>query len=76
MSYFDRNPVGRLMTRMTTDVEVLQEMFAAGVMTLVADMIMLVWIVMIMQANLGIWQPGSPESEEPVATSVSDTRLP
>ncbi|HEX9879726.1 MAG TPA: ABC transporter transmembrane domain-containing protein, partial [Candidatus Binatia bacterium] len=34
MSTFDRNPVGRLMTRMTTDVEVLQEMFAAGIMTL------------------------------------------
>ena len=31
MSYFDRNPVGRLVTRMTTDVDVLQEMFASGV---------------------------------------------
>ena len=48
MSTFDRNPVGRLMTRMTTDVEVLQEMFASGIMTLVADMIMLVCIVAIM----------------------------
>lgn len=48
MSTFDRNPVGRLMTRMTTDVEVLQEMFAAGIMTLAADVIMLVWIVAIM----------------------------
>ena len=48
MSYFDRNPVGRLVTRMTTDVDVLQEMFAAGVMTLVADFIMLGWIVAIM----------------------------
>ena len=48
MSYFDRNPVGRLVTRMTTDVDVLQEMFAAGVMTLVSDFIMLVWIVVIM----------------------------
>lgn len=54
MSTFDRNPVGRLMTRMTTDVEVLQEMFAAGVMTLVADMIMLVWIVAIM-FYLDVW---------------------
>jgi ATP-binding cassette subfamily B protein len=35
MSYFDRNPVGRLVTRMTTDVDVLQEMFSSGVMTLV-----------------------------------------
>ena len=33
MSYFDRNPVGRLVTRMTTDVDVLQEMFSSGVMT-------------------------------------------
>ena len=48
MGYFDRNPVGRLVTRMTTDVDVLQEMFAAGVMTLVSDFVMLGWIVAIM----------------------------
>ncbi len=47
-SYFDRNPVGRLVTRMTTDVDVLQEMFAAGVITLVSDFIMLGWIIAIM----------------------------
>ncbi|MBI4527058.1 MAG: ABC transporter ATP-binding protein [Deltaproteobacteria bacterium] len=48
MNYFDRNPVGRLVTRMTTDVDVLQEMFGAGVMTLISDFIMLIWIVAIM----------------------------
>ena len=48
MSYFDRNPVGRLVTRMTTDVDVLQEMFSSGVMTLVSDFIMVIWIVGIM----------------------------
>ncbi|HEY3302509.1 MAG TPA: ABC transporter ATP-binding protein [Candidatus Binatia bacterium] len=48
MSYFDRNPVGRLVTRMTTDVDVLQEMFAAGAMTLISDFVMLGWIVAIM----------------------------
>jgi ATP-binding cassette, subfamily B, multidrug efflux pump len=48
MSYFDRNPVGRLVTRMTTDVEVLQEMFSSGVITLVNDFIMVFWIVGIM----------------------------
>ncbi|MGH7816092.1 MAG: ABC transporter ATP-binding protein, partial [Candidatus Binatia bacterium] len=48
MSYFDRNPVGRLVTRMTTDVDVLQEMFSSGVVTLVSDFIMVVWIVGIM----------------------------
>jgi ATP-binding cassette subfamily B multidrug efflux pump len=48
MSYFDRNPAGRLVTRMTTDVDVLQEMFSSGVMTLISDFIMLIWIVAIM----------------------------
>jgi ATP-binding cassette, subfamily B, multidrug efflux pump len=48
MSYFDRNPVGRLVTRMTTDVDVLQEMFSSGVLTLVSDLIMVLWIVSIM----------------------------
>ena len=48
MSYFDRNPVGRLMTRMTTDVEVLQEMFAAGAMNLAADLVLIMAIVAIM----------------------------
>ena len=31
MSYFDRNPVGRLVTRVTTDVDALNDLFAAGV---------------------------------------------
>ncbi len=50
MSYFDRNPVGRLMTRMTTDVEVLQEMFVAGAMNLVADLVLIAAIVAIMMS--------------------------
>ena len=48
MSYMDRNPVGRLVTRATTDVDVLQEMFASGVMTLVSDFVTVLWIVAIM----------------------------
>jgi ATP-binding cassette, subfamily B, multidrug efflux pump len=48
MSYFDRNPVGRLVTRMTTDVDVLQEMFSSGVMTLLSDFVMVFWIIGIM----------------------------
>jgi ATP-binding cassette subfamily B protein len=47
-SYFDRNPVGRLLTRMTTDVDVLQEMFSSGVLTLISDFIMVAWIIGIM----------------------------
>jgi ATP-binding cassette subfamily B multidrug efflux pump len=48
MSYFDRNPVGRLVTRMTTDVDVLQEMFASGVITLASDFVTVIWIFGIM----------------------------
>jgi ATP-binding cassette subfamily B protein len=48
MGYFDRNPVGRLVTRMTTDVDVLQEMFSSGVITLISDFVMVLWIIGIM----------------------------
>ncbi|MBI2367739.1 MAG: ABC transporter ATP-binding protein [Deltaproteobacteria bacterium] len=55
MSYFDRNPVGRLVTRMTTDVDVLQEMFSAGVITLISDFVMVIWILGIMlYLNVGL----------------------
>jgi len=37
MRFFDRNPVGRIVSRLTTDVDVLQEMFAAGAMTIALD---------------------------------------
>jgi len=47
-AYFDRNPVGRLVTRMTTDVDVINEMFAAGALTVIMDLITLAGIVVIM----------------------------
>jgi ATP-binding cassette subfamily B multidrug efflux pump len=47
-AFFDRNPVGRLVTRMTTDVDVINEMFAAGVITMVMDAMTLVGIVAIL----------------------------
>jgi ATP-binding cassette, subfamily B, multidrug efflux pump len=49
-AFFDRNPVGRLVTRMTTDVDVINEMFAAGAMTLLMDGVTLLGIVAIMVA--------------------------
>ncbi len=49
-AFFDRNPVGRLVTRMTTDVDVINEMFAAGALTIVMDLITLGGIVAIMLA--------------------------
>jgi ATP-binding cassette, subfamily B, multidrug efflux pump len=41
MNYYDRNPVGRLMTRVTTDVDALNDLFAAGVVTMINDFFLL-----------------------------------
>ncbi len=49
-AFFDRNPVGRLVTRMTTDVDVINEMFAAGAITILMDAVTLLGIVAIMLA--------------------------
>ena len=46
--FFDRTPVGSLVTRLTSDVEVLGEMFAAGIITVVGDILVLAGIVGIM----------------------------
>jgi ATP-binding cassette subfamily B multidrug efflux pump len=48
VAYFDRMPVGRLMTRMTNDIESINEMFAQGVVTLFADFVKMIAIIVIM----------------------------
>ncbi len=50
ISYFDRNPVGRLMTRVTSDVETLNELFSSGVVTIFGDVFTLVAIMVMMLA--------------------------
>lgn len=45
LGYFDKNPVGRLLTRVTNDVNVLNEMFSSGVVTVIGDLFMLVLII-------------------------------
>lgn len=45
LRFYDRNPVGRLMTRVTTDVDVLNELFSAGVVSVVGDLFTLVGIM-------------------------------
>ncbi len=47
-AFFDRIPVGRLMTRMTNDIESLNEMFAQGAITLISDAVKAIVIVAIM----------------------------
>ena len=45
LSFYDRNPVGRLMTRITSDVETLNELFSSGLVTVFGDLFMLFFIV-------------------------------
>lgn len=44
-SFFDKNPVGRLVTRVTTDVDALNELFTSGVVTIFGDIFMLFGIM-------------------------------
>jgi ATP-binding cassette subfamily B protein len=48
LQFFDRNPVGRLMTRVTTDVDVLNDMFTAGVVSIFGDVFTLVGIMIVL----------------------------
>ncbi len=48
IAYFDKNPVGRLVTRVTTDVDVLNDLFASGLVTIIGDILMLSFVVIAM----------------------------
>jgi ATP-binding cassette subfamily B multidrug efflux pump len=48
VAFFDKNPVGRLVTRVTTDVDALNEMFTAGVVSIFEDIFVLAGIIGIM----------------------------
>jgi ATP-binding cassette subfamily B protein len=50
VGYFDRNPVGRLMTRVTTDVDAVNELFTSGVVTVFGDLFTLLGIMGVMVA--------------------------
>src|SRR5436305_56363 len=57
VAFFDKNPVGRLVTRVTTDVDALNEMFTAGVVSIFEDVFVLagiVWIMLRMNRNLAL----------------------
>ncbi|MDY0150709.1 MAG: ABC transporter ATP-binding protein [Candidatus Cloacimonas sp.] len=46
--YFDQNPVGRLVTRVTNDIRAIDEMLASGVITIIQDFILIIAIVVLM----------------------------
>lgn len=48
LQFYDRNPVGRLMTRVTTDVDVLNDMFTSGVVSIFGDIFTLAGIMIVL----------------------------
>jgi len=48
LRFFDRNPVGRLVTRATSDVEVLNQLFSTGLVTVIGDLAMIAGIMIVM----------------------------
>jgi ATP-binding cassette, subfamily B, multidrug efflux pump len=48
MAFFDRTPVGRLVTRTTTDVDALNDLFAAGVVAMINDCFLLLFFIALM----------------------------
>ncbi len=48
LRFFDKNPVGRLVTRLTSDVEVLNELFSSGIVMIFADVFVILWIFLFM----------------------------
>lgn len=58
LSFFDKNPVGRLMTRVTSDVESLNQMFTQGVVSIFGDIFLLSGIMIVMlsiDVRLALW---------------------
>ena len=64
LAFYDRNPVGRLVTRVTSDVDVLNDLFASGLVTILGDVLVLVFILGIMF------------SFSPVLTAIMLTAMP
>lgn len=48
LKYFDRTPIGRIVTRVTNDVESLSELFSSGIVMVFSDVFIIVWILVFM----------------------------
>lgn len=48
LSYYDRTPAGRMLTRVTTDVDALNEMFASGVVAMLGDVVVITFLLVTM----------------------------
>jgi ATP-binding cassette subfamily B protein len=76
MAFFDRTQIGRLMTRVSSDVEAINEAFAAGLVTVVSDFVRILIIVVIlfrMDARLTLVALGSAPLLAGIALGVRRT---
>jgi len=48
LKYFDKTPIGRLVTRVTNDVESLNELFSSGIVMIFSDVFIIIWILIFM----------------------------
>ncbi len=71
-AFFDRNPVGKLVTRVTSDVDALNEMFTSGVLAIFEDVFVLLFIVLIMLRHE--LAAGAADAGGAAGDSVCDTK--
>ncbi len=48
LRFFDKTPIGRIVTRVTNDVESLNEMFSSGIVAVFSDIFVIIWIIVFM----------------------------
>lgn len=48
LKYFDKTPIGRIVTRVTNDVESLNELFSSGIVMIFSDVFIIIWILIFM----------------------------
>lgn len=48
LKFFDKTPIGRMVTRVTNDVEALNELFSSGIVTVFSDIFIILWIFIFM----------------------------
>ena len=70
MSYFDRTPIGKVMTRVTNDTESVAELFSSGAVSIVGDLLFLRPVAVSLEVPLA----GAVHSDA-IGCTVADTKL-
>jgi ATP-binding cassette, subfamily B, multidrug efflux pump len=70
LAYYDRTPAGRMLTRVTTDVDALNELLASGLVTILGDLLMLS-LVLVAMLNLSVPMTGLLLAVMPAVIAVT-----